>query len=88
MIARHGSSTNVSSLNGPRRQYRMMFRANDRGLAKRVEIWAGAVKEAVELALADHSLRTVDIWEDDAFVCRVSREANSRDQDDGNAHVQ
>ena len=88
MIARHESSTHVALFKGPRRQYTLMFRANGRGLAKRVELWADDVNGAVELALADQSFRTVDIWEDDGFLCRISRMENSRDPYDADGHAQ
>lgn len=67
---------------GPRRrskhEYTLLFRASGQGVAKRVELEAGSADSAVDLALADRARRTVDIWQDGEFLCRVSRDEHSR----------
>ena len=70
-----------------KRHYLMIFRANSAGLAKRVELWASSSNEVLELALADECQRTVDVWEDGDFLCRVSQ-SNKESGEGAIAHVE
>ena len=54
-------------------QYRLMYYANEHGLAKRTEFAAPSLTQAIEIGLSDTSARTIDIWEDGEFACRLSR---------------
>ena len=57
-----------------KRQYRLLYYANELGEAKRTEFAAPSLVVALELAVSDPFGRTVDIWEDGQFTCRLSRE--------------
>jgi hypothetical protein len=54
-------------------QYRLMYGANEFGMAKRTEFAAPWLSQAIEIALSDPCARTVDIWENGEFMCRLSR---------------
>ena len=88
MVATDKPSTSASSHIGSKRRYVMMFRANRLGLAKRVELWANDPNEALRFALADQSRRTVDVWQDGDFICRVSRTGNPADENEAGGYVQ
>jgi hypothetical protein len=60
-------------------QYRLMYYANEQGEAKRTEFAAPSLDRAIEIGLSDHSSRTIDIWEDGEFACRLSRDASETD---------
>jgi hypothetical protein len=51
-----------------------MYYANGRGVGKRAEFSAACISAALEFALSDASRRTVDIWEDGEFACRLQRD--------------
>jgi hypothetical protein len=57
-------------------QYRLMYYANEHGVAKRTEFAALSLDRAIEIGLSDHSSRTIDIWEDGEFACRLSRDSS------------
>lgn len=73
MSATKGVTANAPLRRSSKHQYRLMFCASDAGLAKRVELLAQDASIAIDLALADAAERTVDIWEDGDFLCRISR---------------
>ena len=87
LIATDEPATIPSLRIASKHRYVMMFRANRMGLAKRVELWANDPNEALELALADQSQRTVDVWEDGDFICRLSRTKNRSDENGAGGHV-
>ena len=70
-----------------RHRYVMLFRGSRRGLAKRVELWSVGANDALELALADQAQRTVEVWEDGDFLCRISR-AEQPDENEWVGRVQ
>jgi hypothetical protein len=74
---RAGIPNGALSHRPPKHQYQLLFYASESGLAKRVEISAQHVNSAIEFAISDRSQRTVDIWEDGDFLCRVSRDERS-----------
>ena len=51
-----------------------MHYANEHGVAKRSEFCAASLSQAIEIGLADPFARTIDIWEDGEFSCRLSRD--------------
>ena len=55
-------------------QFRLLYYANKRGVGKRTEFSADSVTAALEFALSDPSRRSVDIWEDGEFACRLQRD--------------
>jgi hypothetical protein len=55
-------------------QYRLMYYANEHGVAKRIEFAAASLPQAIEIGLSDPFFRVIDIWEDDEFACRLSRD--------------
>ena len=55
-------------------QYRLMYYANTCGVEKRAELSAECISAALEFAMSDQSRRTVDIWEDGEFACRLQRD--------------
>ena len=55
-------------------EYRLMYYANKRGVGKRAELSAECITAAIEFALSDRSRRSVDIWEDGEFACRLQRD--------------
>lgn len=65
------------SKNRSTREYVLHFHANSSGVAKRVELTSQSAQTALELAVSDAAERTVDVWQDDVFLCRVSRERES-----------
>src|SRR5688572_20674992 len=64
-----------------KRQYRLLYYANELGEAKRTEFAAPSLVVALELAASDPFSRTVDIWEDGQFNCRLTRECAVRPAD-------
>lgn len=55
-------------------QYRLMYYANEHGVAKRTEFAAASLPQAIEIGLSYPFVRVIDIWEDGDFACRLSRE--------------
>lgn len=55
-------------------QYRLIYYANEHGLAKRTEFAAASLSRAIEIGLSDPFIRPIDIWEDGEFACRLSRD--------------
>jgi hypothetical protein len=60
-------------------QYRLMYVANEFGMAKRTEFAAPSLSQAIEIALSDPCARTIDIRENGEFVCRLSRGRSGKD---------
>jgi hypothetical protein len=60
-------------------QYRLMYHANEHGVAKRTEFAAASLPQAIEFGLSDPSVRVIDIWEDGEFACRLSPDPRRRD---------
>ena len=56
-------------------QYVVMFFANHSGEAKRLEFYSPDAVQALQYAILDLAKRSVEVWEDGEFVCRVEREA-------------
>ena len=71
MAAIPGSS---STRRPARHHYQLMYYANEQGVAKRTEFAAASLPQAIDIGLSDSSARTIDIWEDGEFVCRLSRD--------------
>jgi hypothetical protein len=57
-------------------QYRLMYYANEHGVAKRTEFAAASLPQAIEIRLSDSFAREIDIWEDGEFACRLCRVRN------------
>ena len=55
-------------------RYRLMYYANEHGVAKRTEFAGASLTQAIEMGLSDASARNIDIWEDGAFVCGLLRD--------------
>ena len=58
-------------------QYVVMFFANQCGEAKRLEFYSPDAVQALQYAILDLAKRSVEVWEDGEFVCRIEREAIS-----------
>lgn len=70
------------------RQYVLRFHSNSLGVSKRVELASETAKAALELAISDVAKRTVDVWQDGEFLCRVSRERALARFKTGEARIQ
>jgi hypothetical protein len=56
-----------------------MHFANERGMAKRTEFAAPSLPQAIAIGLSDPCARTIDIWKDGEFVCRLSPDGSRKD---------
>ncbi len=55
-------------------EYRLQFRGNTRGVEKAIEFSAPDIVQAMQYVLEDPARRSVEIWENGAYVCTVSRD--------------
>jgi hypothetical protein len=59
-----------------RHHYCLRYLGNEHGVDKVIEFRAPSVTHAIEYALQDPARRTVEIREDESFVCMLGREPN------------
>lgn len=59
-----------------RHHYCLRYLANEQGVDKIIEFRAPGIAQAIEYALQDPARRTVEIREDENFVCMLGREPN------------
>lgn len=57
-----------------RHQYCLRYLGNERGVDKVIEFRAPNLAQAIEYALQDPARRTVEIREDENFICMLGRE--------------
>ena len=55
-------------------QYRLKYHANASGRAKSIEFRAEDITQALQFAMDDPARRTIEIWEDEHYACRFSRD--------------
>lgn len=55
-------------------QYRLRYHANGSGQAKSIEFRAEDITQALQFAMDDPARRTIEIWEDEHYACRFSRD--------------
>ena len=58
-------------------QYRLKYHANASGSAKSIEFRAEDITQALQFAMDDPARRTIEIWEDEHYACRFSRDRPS-----------
>ena len=59
-----------------RHLYCLRYLANEQGVDKVIEFRAPSVTQAIEYALQDPARRTVEIRENETFVCMLDRQPN------------